>query len=334
MPKNIFHRHKKNYLVPYSAILLAFIIWSGALPTIKITTQYLGPFTFLLFRFLLVCTLMLPVMYVMLKKNPIDRRDIKNLVLLGISGQSVLAIIFLGIKYTTALDAAIIGTLGPLLTIAAGHYFYKDRINNITKLGIFIATAGMFYIVLEPLFSQTYSGVPTSLPLRFFGNALITLYTLAFSMYIVWSKMVMGKKSPNLDSFFRHFHVRPMKKKYSPIVHTSFAFYIGLATTIPLAVLENLGVFGKQPSLLDAFQVTPILGVLYMAIFSSIVAYIAFEWGLKQAHVSDGAILGYLGPLFTLPFAFVLLGETPSKTNIIGGMIIAVGVIIAEKNKS
>ncbi len=332
-------KNTNKLLLPYFATILAVAIWAGALPVIKITTEYIPPFTFLFIRFLVVCLLLLPVMVVLLRQSPIDRRDYKNLILLGLVGQSAIALVFWGVKFTSALDAAIIGTIAPLLTIAAGHYFYKEKINNTTKVGVLIAVVGMLIVVFEPLLLGNGSDIAhtgTAMQ-RTFGNLLIVLYNVSFTMYIIWSKMVMGKKSHTLTSTFRHFHVEPMKKTYSPMLHTTIAFYIGLATMIPFAILEYLGYFGADayatnPSTPGSLLI-PILGILYMAILSSIVAYIAYEWGLQKAEVSDGAILGYLGPLFTLPFAFIILGEAPTPINLLGAVVITVGVIIAERNK-
>jgi drug/metabolite transporter (DMT)-like permease len=322
-----------NLLLPYLALLLTAVIWGGALPIIKLTTQYIPPFTFLFLRFVVVCVVMLPVVFIQLKKTAVDPRDIKNLILLGIAGQTSLALIFWGVKYTTSLDAAIISTIAPLMTIAAAHYFFKDPLNNAVKIGIAIAAMGMLFIVLEPVLSANGTMYEFSANQRIFGNILVVLYNFAFMMYIIWSKAIMGNRSASLTSFFRHFHVSPMRKSYSPLFHTTFGFYVGLVTILPFALAENAGAFGTEPLNIANLTATPILGILYMALLSSIVAYLAFEWGIHKAHASDGAIFGYLGPLFTLPVAYLLLGETPSKVVLIGASVIAVGVIIAESKK-
>lgn len=319
----------------YFALLLATAIWGGATVVIKITLDYIPPFAFLLYRFLLVAIVMLPVMVVELKKTSIDKRDLKNLVLLGIFGQAALAFIFLGIKYTTALDTAIIGTVAPLLTIAAGHFFYKEKISKIAQIGILIATFGMLIVVLEPVF-ESWTHQITSIESgikRIIGNIFVLLYSLSFTLYTLWSKLTMGKKSSSLSKTFKLIHIKPMHKVYSPTLHTTFSFYVGLAAIIPLAIFENLGYFGNQAFVFSNLNATAIFGILYMAIFSSIVAYLAFEWGLKKAEVSDQALFGYLGPLFTLPFAYILLKEIPTTVNLIGAVIIAIGVVIAEKTK-
>jgi drug/metabolite transporter (DMT)-like permease len=126
--------------------------------------------------------------------------------------------------------------------------------------------------------------------------------------------------------------MKPMTKKYSPILLMSLTFYVGMVTMLPFSILENLNFFGPVNYNLMFLDKTAIAGLLYMVLLSSIAAYFMFEWSLTKVTVSDTAILGYMQAVFTLPFAYVLLGELPTTYSLIGGAVIAVGVIIAESS--
>lgn len=326
------HLPKKSF-APFLALILSTVIWGGALPVIKLTEAYIPPFSFLLLRFTLVCILMLPVVIMELKATPVHPKDIKNLVLLGLFGQASLAFIFWGVKYTSTIDTALISTVAPLMTIFAGYHFYNERVSNMTKAGVAVATIGTALIVFEPLIND--SGVIHEIPvkLRLLGNLLVVAYNLLFTVYIIYSKVVMGKMTKEVKSFLRFFHVEKMQRSYSPLLSTAITFYVGLAAMIPFALYENLGTSGMTGIDFAKLTTVPILGILYMAILSSIVAYIAYEWGLQNAEVSDSAIFGYLSPLFTMPFAFLILGETPTSSALFGALIVTLGVIVAEKYK-
>ncbi len=321
--------HNSLYL-PYIALILSTLLWGGATPVIKLTLDYIPPFAFLLYRFVIACIFVLPIMVFELKKNPIHLDDVKNLIWLGILGQTSIIFVFFSLKYTTAIDTVLIETAAPILVIAAGHYFFNEKLNKIAELGIITALIGTLIVAVVPVLSIENQVLAEN---RLFGNSMAILYSIAFTAYVVFSKVVMGKNTQTVSSFFKKLRIKPMKKSYSPILHTSFTFYVALVTIIPFAFLESTGFFGYSgfdPSNLTA---VPIIGILYMSVFSSIIAYIAFGWGLKHADAVDTAIFGYLMPLFTLPFAYLLLGEVPTKTNIIGSAIIAFGVFIAEKYK-
>lgn len=328
-------------LLAYMALIGATAIWGVATVVIDLSLNYIPVFTFLLFRFTIVGVIVLPPLIIALKRNPIDKKDIPNLILLGLTGQTSIALIFIGVKLSGSIDAALISILAPLLVVSAGHYFYRERVNRMLEIGIVLATAGTALVVLEPALSAKFvslnghsGGNNFSVGLKIIGNLFIISYNLAFANYIIWSKRIMGHSSKKMDTASKYFHLKPMKKRYSPFVHTSFTFFVALASFIPLAIIENLGVFGNRVFIATDLTAVPVLGILYMSVFSSIIAYFIFEWGINVAKVSDSAVFSYLGPLFTIPTAFILLGETPSKAALAGMAVIAGGVFIAEKFKS
>lgn len=320
--------------VAHVAMLVTTVIWGIATVVIKITLNYIPPLTFLMIRFLIVALVLLPFVLLELKKNPIDKHDFLNVALLGIFGQTSLAFIFLGINYSTALDSAIIGVITPLLAIAAGHYFFKERINNFVRAGVIIATIGTIFVMLEPIFTDGNAVRPVGQ--RLLGNFWLMLNNLMFLLYIVWSKFSLGENTAFIKKRFHFFHLKPMRKKYSSVQITTLSFYVGLITLVPLALLENTGFFGAiNPNFnLANLPLNAVLGILYMALLSSIVAYCLFEWSLKTLTVADSAIYTYLTPLFTFPFAYLILKELPTEITLLGCVVIFIGVVIAEHKKS
>jgi drug/metabolite transporter (DMT)-like permease len=159
-------------------------------------------------------------------------------------------------------------------------------------------------------------------------------YTLTWIIYLIWSKMSMGSRSSMLKKTLSFIHIRPMTQKYSPTLIAFLSFYVGLITIMPFALLEYAGVFGAHSFNINNMDPRGLVGLLYMAFFSSIVAYTLNQISIDTVPVSDIAIYGYLGPIFAFPVAYFLLGESPTPTILLGGAIIALGVIIAEKRKS
>lgn len=317
----------------YLAMLLAYLIWGGAGPVIKLTLNYVPPVTFLFIRLLIVCLVLLPNTIYLLKRDSIHKTDLLNVLLLGLFSQTSLVLIFIGFKYTSALEGTLIGVLGTILSVAAGHYFYKEKVDTRIKFGLFIAVLGTVFIALEPfLDSHGINGLDAQK--RVFGNFMIILYNLAFLLYIIWSKISLGQQNKNVKRVLKFIHLRPMIKHYSPILLMSLSFFVGLASFIPLVFMENMGYFGAANFHLNNITLIPTVGILYMSLLSSIVAYFAFEWGLTKIEVTETAIFSYLQPIFALPFAYILLRELPNQHMIIGSAIIALGIFIAESKKS
>ena len=323
---------KSNQFLAYAALTVVTILWALAGPIIKLTLKEIPPMHFLFFRLLIVCVAILPATILQLQQHPIKSKEILTLIVLGILGQTSLALVFLGYQYATALDASIITLISPILAVAAGYYYFKEKISPATKIGIILASLGTGLIVIEPLFLV---GTTTmSKELRIAGNMLILTSTLAFLFYTLWSKYALGAYSKKIHKIFDTLNIHKLDKNRSPLLLTFVTFYVGLATLVPLVYLERQGFLGGHSFEITSISTTGIFGIVYMAIFSSIVAYTLYEWALTVASIADTAFFNYLSPIFTLPFAYILLQEVPNKITLIGGAIIATGVVIAEYKKS
>jgi drug/metabolite transporter (DMT)-like permease len=313
----------------FLALVIAYIIWAIAGPVIKITLDHLPPFTFLFLRFLIVSIVILPYTIILLYKHKIDPKDYLNIFLLGLFSQTSIIFIFIGLQYTSVLDAVIIGLLGPILAMTAGHYFYHEKIDKTIVFGVMITIVGTMIVVLEPILSMGDTNSVDPL-IRLIGNFFVILNSLAYVIYVIWSKISLGQTNRIVKKSLHFLHLKQMTKEYPSSLLMSIAFYVGMFTMAPLAFFENVGIFGNGNLNITHLHPDAVIGILYMALFSSIVAYFLFEWSLKKISVTDSAVISYISPLFALPAAFILLGETPTKWNLIGGGIITVGIIIAE----
>jgi len=317
-------------IIAHLCLLGAGIIWAAAGPLIKITLGYIPPATFLFLRFLIVAIVLLPYTVFELLKTKIDPKDYLNLFILGVLSQTAILIIFISHKYADVLDITIIGVMGAVLSVYLGHYFYKDKIDSKLTFGLILASIGTLIIVIEPLLINGAN--MADLKEKLLGNFLAIVYNIAWIAFLLFSKMCMGEKSEELKKDLKFLHIRPMTKAYSSTLITSLSFYVGLITILPFMLWE----YFSTGSTFDIFSIGSVglFGLLYMAILSSIVAYMLYEYGLEYAKVSDTAIYGYLQPILTLPFAYYLVGETPNEYMLLGGLIITIGVVIAEARKS
>jgi drug/metabolite transporter (DMT)-like permease len=140
------------------------------------------------------------------------------------------------------------------------------------------------------------------------GNLLIVLSNIVWTAYIIASKKEF--------------------KKHSPFVITAVSFLTGLVVIFPLALLENGSQIFNFSFLI--FNSNALWGVLYMAIFSSVIAYFAFELGLKSIEASEASLFAYLQPIFAAPAAVFWLGERITTPFLLGAGIIALGVFLTE----
>lgn len=292
----------------YFYLLLVSIIWGVATPVIKYTLGGISPLPFLTYRFSISAGLaVLAILF-------FERKHLKNIIAnfweagiySFITTTFALGILFIGLEKTTVLDAALITAVGPLVTAIAGVLFLKEVITRREKLGIAIAFSGTLIAVFEPLFNGGLKDIQLT------GNFLVVFYIIIMSGSSVLSK-------------------RLVRKDVDPLTLTNFSFIIGFLTLLPFALSQtNLGELGTQ---VVNLQPNYHLGVWYMAILSGTAAYALWVRGQKSIEISEAGLFAYLMPLFSTPLGVFWLGEKITTPFIVGGLLIATGVIIAEVKK-
>ena len=70
-----------------------------------------------------------------------------------------------------------------------------------------------------------------------------------------------------------------------------------------------------------------------MAFLSGSLAYYLGNKAQKTIEIGDAAVFSYLYPIFSTPLAVLWLGEKITPMFIIGGIIITIGVVMAEIKK-
>jgi len=313
------------------AMLGATAIWGFAPPIVKQTLSYIPVYSFLFYRFLIVCLLLFPFVYMELRRQNVSLREFPALAVSGLTGQTSIVLIFLGLKYTSSMEVAVIGVIAPLLMVAAGHYFFNDKVNKNIEVGLIITSVGTLILAIGPILDSNSDS--STIGLRIWGNILVVIYNLFWTIHILWSKRLRGENSRAIDQTAKFFGIPVPKKRYTSGLITGVSFYIGLVSMIPLYILESSGRLGGPSFNIAYLNLNGWIGLLYMALLSSIVAYGLFEWSLKYLKVTDTAIFSYISPVFTLPAAFFILGELPTKDILLGAAIVALGIIVAERKK-
>lgn len=324
------NKQKTNALY---GMLAATAIWGIAPPIIKSTLDSISPISFLFYRFLIVCIVLLPFMYFKLRKEKLTLKDLPILAVSGVFAQTSLLLIFYGLKFTSSLEVAFIGVIAPLLTIGAGHYFFGDDIGRNTKIGLIITSLGTAVLAIGPILDSNSFSHNTET--RILGNALIVLYNLLWAIFVIWSKRLRGEKSDKITKATKLLGISLPRKNYSSSTITGVSFYVGLLTLLPLYIIEASGSMGSSNvfSILD-LPYKAWAGIMYMALLSSVIAYGLFEWSLKFLKISDTVIFSYIAPIFTLPAAYLLLSEIPSGSVLIGSFVIVCGIVVAERKPS
>jgi uncharacterized membrane protein len=228
--------------------------------------------------------------------------DPASLVMLSISGIIGIAIgdtlFFQALNTLGPRLTVIVGTLGPVVTVAMAVILLGERPSMLSWSGIFMVIAGVTWVVLESLpedgsVKDKRSGVKYAL-----------LATVCMSSGIIFAKLGLKEGSPLQATFIR-----------------LAAGIAGLA--ILGAAKGSLGLWLKPFT-------SP--GILKSAFFSVFVVIFGGFWlflvSLKYIDASIAGVLGSTEPLFVLPLVSLFLREKVSVRSIVGSVIAVAGVVL------
>ena len=290
-------------LKAYILILIVTVIWGLAEPIIKYTLGGFPSLLFLTYRFGLSTLIAIFIFLFFGLHLPKDNKTRLEVILYGFVTSTIsLGLLFFGLEKTTVLDATLITLINPLIITLAGVYFLKEHVTKREKFGMFIALVGTVLTVIEPFLQNGHSLT------RFSGNILILLYLLATAWGAVLAKKLL-------------------RKGVNPLTLTNVSFVVGFLSLLPFALFKY-----------DLRDITSIpfpyhLGVFYMAILSGSLAYYLSNKAQKTIEIGEASIFSYLYPVFAAPLAVIWLGEKVTPIFILGGIIITIGVFIAEIKK-
>lgn len=294
------HRLSSKRSRAYGLMLLNTFLWGLAPPIIKVALNYVSINQFLFSRYLIAFLFFLPI-YLLTRKKLHRLKNLRLLVLLGLLGTPLTLIpLYEGIKLTTSIEASLLYATVPIMAVAGGWLFLKEKIAKNEQLGLLIAVVGTILLVIEPLI------VGQTRPIGFsaLGNFLILVSNL------VWTAFVLLAKKSKADA-----------DDISLISYLiSIPFFFILILNEPASTLA-----AAQP-----FHPFAILGILYMAIFGSVVAFWSYTKGQQDIEAGEASIFTYLQPIFTFPLAYFWLHETISPIALVASGIIALGVYLSE----
>ena len=298
MSKSLLHSKRAQ---AYALLLINTILWGFSAPIIKKALDYVTVNQFLLGRYLLASLIFLPIYFLTRKKARLGIRNLKLVIFLALLGTPLTLIpLYEGIKLTTSLEAAILAATTPIIVILGGRLFLHEKISANEQTGIFVALLGTLILTLEPAFSNGFS-----LTFSVLGNLLIIVSNLIWAAFLLITKKV--KADPGQISMVSYLVAIPV-----------FAILL----------------FLEKPNILHSSFIIPnltaVFGILYMAIFGSVIAFWAYAKGQALIEASEASVFTYLQPLFTFPLAYFWLGESISQLGLFACLLIATGVYFSE----
>ena len=275
-------------------------LWSLNYVAGKISLRTIDPVTLACFRLVLAALVMLPIYFAQPNRTPLKARDIWPFTYLGFLGVILNQGLFtVGLNYTTSDHSAVVIAIGPVIVLLMARALKLEIFTAGKILGMAISFTGVFLL-------ETENGSPVNSP--FLLGDLITLAgVIGFAAYAVFGKRLAAR--------------------YDAIAMNTFNLVASAILLLPLTIRQGLHLDWKSVS------VAGWLGIIYMALGSSIAAYTIFYWVLRYMSASRVAVLSYFQPVVVILLSVVFLGEHPTRNLLAGTALVLAGVYLAERGK-
>ncbi len=287
----------------YVVLVLVTVIW-GATPACgKILSNSLSPLLITGMRFGIISLLLFIWLFAsgQSKQLRMSRQMLLLMAAMGFVGILVHnGLLFTGLHYTTATNAALIESIGPTATTVLAFIFIGERLTRVGWLGIVISCAGALCIV-------TKGSLELLLGLQFnTGDLLIVACEVAWSYYIILGWKTHGKvKTAALNAV-------------SGAFGAAFCFIVGALTGTLEVYSWSAGAF---------------YGFSYLTLCSGLIAFVGWNWAVNNVGASKAGSFIYVVPLTGALVGVLFLGETLLLAQVVGALMIVLGVAVTVRSK-
>jgi len=290
-----------NKTVGIAFAVITCIIWSGNYIIARGISSKIPPASLAFFRWFFAMVCIAPLAW----KKFIAEKEIifKNKVYFtatALCGFTLFNLcLYIAGHHTTAINLALISTTAaPIFSITIAFVFYKEKLQWNSIVGMFICFIGIVVLITN--------GEIQKLVLFHFsvGDIWALLGALSFAIY-----NNLAKQKP---------------KGVSSLNFLFVGFVIGTALLFPLFLYELFQ--GNQPII---FSNNVIGSIIYLGFGCSFICYLLWNKSIQLIGPSKTVLFGNLIPLFSTIEAVFLLNESFTKMHFIAGIIVLLGLTLA-----
>lgn len=292
--------------IPLAYVIAALppLFWAGNFLIARIMRDDIPPIQMSFWRWVLALAIMLPFAWSSLR---LDRSRLREewpfLALLGAIGVTAFnCFIYTALHHTTVINAALVNSLLPVVTIILAWVLLGERIFPLRALGITVSLVGAVLVIARgDLLALGDLEVGR-------GDILVVLGMSFWALY-----MVLVRR-------------RPLGLKPLSLLGATTVF--GIVFHLPFVLVETTasGIFVPTLHSLPA--------LIYFAIFPSILAYVFWNRSIATLGPATTGMFMHLMPIFSAILAAALLGERLAWYHPVAFIVIVGGILLATRRPS
>lgn len=236
-------------------------------------------------------------------KEKVDKADYPKIAAASMVGLFIPQMTFLmAITVTSAIDTAIIGTLGPIFTMIFAFLFLGEPITGKKAGGVALSFAGILFLI----FNSVHQGGATSTSP--WGVVLLLINSLSFSLYL---------------GLFR-----PLISKYSVITFMKWSFLFSLIVSLPISAK------GLLTTDYAAIPGNVLWEIGYLIFFATFVAYFLIPYGQKFIRPTLVSMYSYLQPIIAAIVSIWTGVDSLTWQKVLSSVLVVGGVILVSRSRA
>jgi drug/metabolite transporter (DMT)-like permease len=288
-------------MVGIGLVNLATLTWATNMVLGRWLRDDIGPLTLAAARFFIASLFFAAL----LRRRPAEERRLgrDRWLLLGMALSGVVVFtptLYLGLRFTAAVNAMLINGFGPLITGLLSALLIREPMSRRQLTGAIVGLAGVIVLISSGslVFWQAVHGN--------IGDLIVLGAVALWGLYSVLGCQVM--------------HHRPA------LSTTALSVFLGLPPLLLAAAWE-----------IQTFPVSVrrevILAVLYIGIAPAVIGFLSWNSGVRRLGSSGAMVFYNMLPLYGALLGYLFLGESIGPAHLIGGALIIGGGLWAARGR-
>ena len=287
---------------PQLLLVLATLLWGGNFVIGRAVAGDIPPITLAFLRWCVAFIVFLPIAYSRVKREwHMIKANWPAVIVMAITGVACFnTLVYIGVYYTTSINASLMNSSTPIIIYILSFILLKERLSKFQLIGTALSLAGVAFILskgsLETLLSFSFNK----------GDLIVLVAVFCWGVYSLLVKQYAGRL-PGYSTFL-------------------VTIALGVIMLLPFTIYELM-----TTSVEIVWSPSTIGAIVYVGIIASIVAFLSWNNGVVALGANKASIYLNFIPLFAAIFAVLFLDEDLLIAQVIGGLAVICGVILANK---
>lgn len=236
------------------------------------------------------------------KREKVSRKDMILLFFAATLSMTTNQIPFIvGLSKTTPIDASIVVTLLPVLSMLLAAIIIREPITFKKAIGVLIGASGALLLILGNGKGDVEGGNIT-------GDLIVIIGVISFALYLTVFKNLISR--------------------YSPFTTMKWMFLFATIQAYPVCHSQLMATD------FTAFDTSVYLRIGYVVVFATFISYVLLAVGQRSLRPTTLAMYNYLQPIVAALAAIIMGLDTLGVTEFLSAALVFIGVYFVTQSKS